>query len=174
MPVAEASSTPQAEHCKRSLQEKPVSAFQSRMELACSNADIACLFQESSFVQNCTLFSYGQKSQTRNHSLLQALMEAVLYHLSSSLGCCPSGPPGIFSGQNASNLQENIMPQTPHNRVAELHNLAAHAHTAAATAHGKGDHLTAHELTKQAHEHSMNAHKASEELARQHSNSSKQ
>jgi hypothetical protein len=48
------------------------------------------------------------------------------------------------------------MPQSPHDRVAELHNLAAHAHTAAAAAHGKGHHLTAHELSKQAHEHSMN------------------
>jgi len=55
------------------------------------------------------------------------------------------------------------MPQSSHNRIAELHNLAAHAHTAAATAHGKGDHLTAHELSKQAFEHSMNAHKLSEE-----------
>lgn len=57
------------------------------------------------------------------------------------------------------------MPQSPHNRLAELHNLAAHAHAAAAVAHGKGDHLSAHELTKQAQEHSMNAYKLSEELA---------
>jgi hypothetical protein len=49
------------------------------------------------------------------------------------------------------------MPQSIHNRAAELHNLAIHAHTTAAAAHGKGDHLTAHELSKQAHEHSMNA-----------------
>ena len=56
------------------------------------------------------------------------------------------------------------MPQSAHNRVAELHNLAAHTHMAAATAHGKGDHLTAHELSKQALEHSMNAHKLTEEL----------
>jgi hypothetical protein len=61
--------------------------------------------------------------------------------------------------------EENAMPQSPHNRVAELHNLAAHAHTAAAAAHGGGDHLTGHELSKQAFEHSMNAHKLSEELA---------
>jgi hypothetical protein len=54
------------------------------------------------------------------------------------------------------------MPQSTHDRAAELHNLAAHA--AAATAHGKGDHLTAHELSKQAHEHSMNANKLAEEL----------
>ena len=62
------------------------------------------------------------------------------------------------------NSQENTMPQSTHDRVAELHNLASHAHAAAATAHGKGDHLAAHELTKQAHELSINAHKHSEEL----------
>ena len=56
------------------------------------------------------------------------------------------------------------MPQSPHNRVAELHNLAAHAHTAA-VAHGKGDHLTAHELSKRALEYSRNAHQLLEELA---------
>jgi hypothetical protein len=59
------------------------------------------------------------------------------------------------------------MPQSNHNRAAELHNLAAHAHTAAATAHGKGDYLTAHELTRQAHEHSVNAQKYVEELRRE-------
>ncbi len=57
------------------------------------------------------------------------------------------------------------MPQSTHERVAELHNLAGHAHFAAAVAHGKGDHLTAHELSVQAHEHSTNARKLSEELA---------
>ena len=57
------------------------------------------------------------------------------------------------------------MPQSPHNRLAELHNLAAHAHVVAAVAHGKGDYLSAHEFTKQAQEHSMNAFKLSEELA---------
>jgi hypothetical protein len=61
--------------------------------------------------------------------------------------------------------QENPMPQSPHNRVGELHNLAAHAHNAAAVAHGKGDHLTAHELSQQAHEPSRNALKLAEELA---------
>jgi N-acetylglutamate synthase-like GNAT family acetyltransferase len=55
------------------------------------------------------------------------------------------------------------MPQSTHDRAAELHNLAVHAHAGAATAHGKGDHLTAHELST-AHEHSMNAHKLAEEL----------
>jgi hypothetical protein len=57
------------------------------------------------------------------------------------------------------------MPQSTHDRIAELHNLASHAHMAAGTAHGKGEHLTAHELSKQAHEHSTNAHKLSAELA---------
>jgi hypothetical protein len=64
-----------------------------------------------------------------------------------------------------SDNQEKTMPQSTHDRVAELHNLAAHAHFAAATAHGKGDHLTAHELSMEAHEHSSNARKLSEELA---------
>jgi hypothetical protein len=61
--------------------------------------------------------------------------------------------------------QENIMPQSPHNPSAELHNLAAHAHAAAAAAHHKGEYLTAHELTRQAHEHSLNAHRLEEEKA---------
>lgn len=56
------------------------------------------------------------------------------------------------------------MPQSTHNRAAELHNLAAHAHIAAAAAHGKKDSLTAYELTRQAHEHSLNALKLAEEL----------
>jgi hypothetical protein len=55
------------------------------------------------------------------------------------------------------------MPQSSHDRAAELHNLAAHAHTTA-TAQGKGDHLTAHELSRQAHENSTNAPEQSEEL----------
>ena len=57
------------------------------------------------------------------------------------------------------------MPQSTHDRTAELHNLAEHAHAAASAAHGKGDHLTAHELTKQALEHSMNAYRHSEYMA---------
>jgi hypothetical protein len=57
------------------------------------------------------------------------------------------------------------MPQSTHDRTAELHNLAEHAHAAASAAHGKGDHLTAHELTKQALEHSMNAYRHSEDMA---------
>jgi hypothetical protein len=56
------------------------------------------------------------------------------------------------------------MPQSTHERVAELHSLAEHAHAAAAVAHGKGDHFTAHELSKKALEYSMNAYRQSEEL----------
>ena len=55
------------------------------------------------------------------------------------------------------------MPQSAHDRTAELHSLAEHAHAAAAVAHGKADRLTAHELTKKALEHSMNAYRSSEE-----------
>ncbi len=65
------------------------------------------------------------------------------------------------------------MPQSTHDRAAELHNLAAHAHSAAAVAHGKGDFLTAHELTRQAREHSMNAFKLAEELATKKARSDK-
>jgi hypothetical protein len=64
----------------------------------------------------------------------------------------------------ASNQQENTMPQSTHDRTAELHNLAEHAHAAASAAHGKGDHLTGHELSKKALEHSMNAYRHSEEI----------
>jgi hypothetical protein len=47
--------------------------------------------------------------------------------------------------------QENDpMPQSTHDRVAELHNLAAHAHAKAAQSHTQNDHLSAHELSKQA------------------------
>ena len=56
------------------------------------------------------------------------------------------------------------MPQSTHDRTAELHNLAEHAHAAASVAHAKGDHLTAHELSKKTLEHSMNAYRHSEEL----------
>ena len=79
-------------------------------------------------------------------------------HVSTSTSLEPGG--GLTYWQ-----ESLTMPQSTHDRVAELHNLAAHAHSAAATAHGKGDHLTAHELSMQAHEHSVNAHKLSEELA---------
>jgi CRP-like cAMP-binding protein len=57
------------------------------------------------------------------------------------------------------------MPQSPHDRAAELHNLAAHTHEAAAAAHRKGDFRTAHELTPQAQEHSVNAKRLAEEIA---------
>ena len=56
------------------------------------------------------------------------------------------------------------MPQSTHDRAAELHNLAAHTH-AAAVAHGKEDHLSAHELSERAHQHSLNAHKLTQEIA---------
>lgn len=55
------------------------------------------------------------------------------------------------------------MPQSTHNRSAELHNLAEHTHDAAAR--DKGDHLTPHELTKQADEHSEKTHERDNVLA---------
>lgn len=61
--------------------------------------------------------------------------------------------------------QEKVVPQSPHNRVAELHNLAAHAHAAADVSHDKEDHLSAHELTRKAHEHSTNVSRLVEELS---------
>jgi len=48
------------------------------------------------------------------------------------------------------------MPQSTHNRSAEIHNIAEHTHDVAA--HDKADHLTSHELTKQAEEHSKKTH----------------
>ena len=59
------------------------------------------------------------------------------------------------------------MPQSVHDRAAELHNLASHAHAAAAVAYQKGDHLTAHELSQKAHEHSILAHQHSVEIKAQ-------
>ncbi len=56
------------------------------------------------------------------------------------------------------------MTQSPHDRIAELHNFASHAHLAAASAHEKGDHLTAHELSKKALEHSREAYSRSEQM----------
>ena len=56
------------------------------------------------------------------------------------------------------------MPQSTHNRSAEIHNLAKHTHDAAA-AHDKADHLTPHELNKQADEHSRKTHERDEALA---------
>ena len=56
------------------------------------------------------------------------------------------------------------MPQSTHDRTAEIHNLAEHAHASGAVAHCKADHLTAHELSKKAIEHSTSARRDSEKL----------
>jgi len=56
------------------------------------------------------------------------------------------------------------MPQSVHDRAAELHNIAAQAHTKAAYSHNQNDHLTAHELSKQAVERGREAHEHSEKL----------
>jgi hypothetical protein len=72
--------------------------------------------------------------------------------------------PSWLANVQSCTAEESIMPQSPHNRIAELHNLAIHAHQAAAVAHGHGDHLTAHELSKRALEHSMNAYGHAEKL----------
>jgi hypothetical protein len=69
--------------------------------------------------------------------------------------------------------QEYTMPQSTHDRTAELHNLAEHAHASAVVAHGKGDHLTAHELSKKALEHSTAAYQHSEQLLKETQTSSK-
>jgi len=57
------------------------------------------------------------------------------------------------------------MPQSTHDRAAELHNLAAHAHAKAATSHQQTDHLSANELSKQAFEQSREAHQHAEQIA---------
>ncbi len=51
------------------------------------------------------------------------------------------------------------MPQSNHDRTAELHNIPEHAAQSAATNHGKAPHLTAHEETVQAEDHARNADK---------------
>ena len=56
------------------------------------------------------------------------------------------------------------MPQSPHDRIAELHNLAGHTHFAAAVAHRKKDYATGRELSQKAHEYSADAHRQSEEM----------
>jgi hypothetical protein len=66
------------------------------------------------------------------------------------------------------------MPQSTHDRAAELHNQAEHAHASAAAAHKAGDHLTAHELSKKALEYSQNAFKLSEELVEEAKRSKKE
>jgi hypothetical protein len=75
--------------------------------------------------------------------------------LASPLQSAGDGQP--CSSTNDSVLVKETMPQSTHDRAAELHNLAAHAHAVAAAAHATSDHLTAHELTRRAHEHSVNA-----------------
>lgn len=49
------------------------------------------------------------------------------------------------------------MPQSNHDRTAELHNLPEHNAEAAATQHSKTPHLSAHQETVQAEDHSGNA-----------------
>ena len=56
------------------------------------------------------------------------------------------------------------MPQSTHDRTAELQNLAAHTHATAAEDHDKADCRTAHELSQQAAELSKNTKKHSEQL----------
>jgi hypothetical protein len=56
------------------------------------------------------------------------------------------------------------MPQSPHDRIAELHNLAGHTHFAAAVAHRKKDHASGLELSQKANEYSADAHRQSEEI----------
>ncbi len=48
------------------------------------------------------------------------------------------------------------MPQSNHDRTAELHNLPEHNAEAAATKQGKSTHLSAHEETIMAEDHSRN------------------
>ena len=57
------------------------------------------------------------------------------------------------------------MPQSVHDRIAELHNLAGHTHFAAAVAHRKKDFVVAQQLSEKANEYSLEAHRHSEELA---------
>jgi hypothetical protein len=51
------------------------------------------------------------------------------------------------------------MPQSTHDRTAELHNIPEHAAESAATSHGKAPHLTAHEETAKAEAEKRNADK---------------
>jgi hypothetical protein len=62
-----------------------------------------------------------------------------------------------------SHSRGETMPQSTHNRLAEIHNFAEHSHDAAAP--DKADHLTPHELTKQAEEHSEKSHERDRVLA---------
>ncbi len=122
----------------------------------------------------------GWKQETRCKPLpkmVSSMAETRTHRKSLPAGCRGRHPrivlerrPALrarIAGPNVSihSARRRPMPQSTHNRLAELHNLAAHYHTAAATAHGKGDHRTAHELSRQAHEHSVNAHRLADELA---------
>jgi hypothetical protein len=57
------------------------------------------------------------------------------------------------------------MPQSTHDRAAELHGLAEHTHAAAVVSHDKADHLTSHELSKVADERSTTKGKHDDEVA---------
>lgn len=52
------------------------------------------------------------------------------------------------------------MPQSTHDRVAELHNIPEHAAESAATGHGKAPHPSAHEETEQANDRARNTAEA--------------
>jgi len=56
------------------------------------------------------------------------------------------------------------MPQSTHDRTAELHNLPEHTAESAATSHTKAPHLSAHEETVQAEDHARNTAEASKLL----------
>lgn len=55
--MAEGCSKSQVAHCKRFVPVKSRYCFQTRIELACSNKDIACLFQAFGRVHNCTFLN---------------------------------------------------------------------------------------------------------------------
>jgi len=57
------------------------------------------------------------------------------------------------------------MPQSTHDRAAELHGLAEHIHVAGVASHDKADHLTSHELSQEADEHSATKRRSDEEVA---------
>ena len=59
------------------------------------------------------------------------------------------------------------MPQSPHSRIAELHNYAAHAHAAAAASHNRNDHASAHEQSAEARAFSLKAHEESVALSQE-------
>ena len=57
------------------------------------------------------------------------------------------------------------MPQSTHDRAAELHGLAEHTHAAAVASHDKADHLLSHELSQQTGERSTTKRKHNDEVA---------